>query len=197
MLIDFLRTEAPMRYKLMSQSIVPRPIAWIVTENDSLNIAPFSFFSGIASNPPTVMVAVGHKKDGSPKDTLHNIRTTKKCVICSVLPDALDKMHYSSAELDAAVDEAEHFEIETTRVYDGYPPMITGAPTAFFCTLAQEVGLEGSKTIPLFLHIDYMYLDDAYANEKMHFDLDLLARIGKAYARLGEPIPAPEIPKKR
>jgi flavin reductase (DIM6/NTAB) family NADH-FMN oxidoreductase RutF len=196
MLIDFSQTEAATRYKLMSQSIIPRPIAWIVTEDGGLNIAPFSFFSGIASNPPTVMVAVGHKKDGTPKDTLRNIRTTRKCVICSVLPEALEKMHYSSAELDSAVDEAEHFDIDTERLYDGYPPMIKGAPTAFFCTLTQEVPLEGSKTIPLFLHIDHMYLDDAYANEKLHFDLDLLARTGKAYARLGDTIPAPEIPQK-
>ena len=195
MLIDFSKTEAPLRYKLMSQSIVPRPIAWIVTENGGLNIAPFSFFSGIASNPPTVMVAVGHKQDGTPKDTLRNIRERKTCVICSVTPAALEKMHYSSAELDHAVDEAEHFDIETVRLYEEYPPMIKGAPTAFFCTLAQEVPLEGSKTIPLFLNIDHMYLDDAYANEKMHFDLDVVARMGKAYATLGEHIPAPEIPK--
>lgn len=196
MLIDFSKTEAPQRYKLMSQSIVPRPIAWIVTEKGGLNIAPFSFFSGIASNPPTVMVAVGHKKDGTPKDTLRNIRENKKCVICSVAPSALEKMHYSSAELDHAADEAEHFDIKTEHVHEGYPPMIKGAPTAFFCTLAQEVPLEGSKTIPLFLHIDHMYLDDAFANDTLHFELDVVARTGKAYATLGEHIPAPEIPKK-
>ncbi len=195
MLIDFSRTEAPTRYKLMSQSIVPRPIAWIVTENSSLNIAPFSFFSGIASNPPTVMVAVGPKKDGTPKDTLQNIRTTKKCVICSVAPEALEKMHYSSAELGAAVDEAEHFNIETEKVYDDYPPIIKGAPSAFFCTLTQEVNLEGSKTIPLFLNIDHMYLDEKHVNDNLHFELDVIARMGKAYAKLGDHIPAPEIPK--
>ena len=196
MLIDFSRTDASLRYKLMSQSIVPRPIAWIVTEEGALNVAPFSFFSGVSSNPPTVMVAVGHKSDGTPKDTLHNLRTTGKCVICSVAPDALEKMHYSSAELDRAVDETEHFAIDTLHVHDGYPPMIKGAPTAFFCTLSQEIPLEGSKTVPLFLRIDHMYLDDAYANDSLRFDLDVIARTGKAYATLCEPIPAPEIPKK-
>ena len=193
MVYDFSQTEAPVRYKLMSNAIVPRPIAWIVTEGSSLNIAPFSFFSGVSSNPPTVMVAIGHKSDGSPKDTLYNIRTTQKCVICSVAPDALEKMHYSSAELATDVDESRRYDIETVRVVDGYPPMIKGAPTAFFCTLLQETFIKGSKTIPVFLQIDHMYLDEAYSSGE-HFELDVVARMGKAYVALGEPIPSPTIP---
>ena len=126
MFFNFTETEPLTRYKLISQSIVPRPIAWIVTESETLNIAPFSFFSGVSSHPPTVMVAIGHKKDGTPKDTLHNIRTTKKCVICSVATDRMEKMHFSSAELDADIDEAEKFNIPTKRVIEGYPPMIKG-----------------------------------------------------------------------
>ncbi len=195
MLLDFSQTAAPTRYKLMSQAIVPRPIAWVVTEDGSLNVAPFSFYSGIASEPPTVMIAVGHKADGTPKDTLHNIRTTGKCVICTVLPEALEKMHCSSAALERDVDEAEHFDIATVAHIDGYPPMIQGAPTAFFCTLNKEVPLEGSKTIPLFLTIDHMYLDDACSDEGFNFDLDVVVRLGKHYAALGERIPAPKIPE--
>ncbi len=191
MLFDFSQTEAAVRYKLMSQSIVPRPIAWIVTENGPLNVAPFSFFSGIASNPPTVMVAIGHKSDGTPKDTLKNIRETRKCVICSVRPDDLEKMHFSSAALDEGVDEAEYFDIPVKKVFDGYPPMIEGAPSAFFCTLTQEVALDGSKTIPLFLHIEHMYLDDAYEGK----ELELTGRLGKNYMAPGEKIEAPNIPK--
>ena len=194
MLFDFAETEPALRYKLMSQTIVPRPIAWIVTEDRTLNIAPFSFFSGIASEPPTVMVAIGHKKDGSPKDTLHNLRMTKKCVICSVTPDALQKMHFSSAELSADQNEAEKFEIETVKILEDYPPMIKGAPTALFCTLSQEVILDGSKTIPLFLQIEHMHLDDKLNSEESTFELDLIARTGKAYRELGKITKPPVIP---
>jgi flavin reductase (DIM6/NTAB) family NADH-FMN oxidoreductase RutF len=196
MVYDFSRTEAPRRYKLMSHTIVPRPIAWIVTEGaSSLNVAPFSFFSGVSSNPPSVMVAIGHKSDGSPKDTLYNIRTTKKCVICSVTLDALEKMHFSSAELGTEIDESKHYDIETVKLLDDYPPMVKGAPTALFCTLLQETFIKGSKTIPVFLQIDHMYLDDSYVDENGQFELDLVARVGKSYAALGEQIPVPEIPK--
>lgn len=195
MFFDFLQTAPTERYKLMSQIITPRPVAWIVTEGQGINIAPFSFFNGVSSNPPTVMVAIGHKKDGSPKDTLANLRQTKRCVICSVLPEALEKMHFSSSELDEAISEAEKFDIPTKRVLEGYPPVIDGVPTAFFCTLSQEVSLEGSKTIPLFLTIDHLYVDDAIIDERNHLDLDLIGRIGHSYLKPGEKVPAPPIPR--
>ena len=196
MLFDFSATGQPLRYKLMSQSVVPRPIAWIITEGESLNIAPFSFFSGVSSNPPTLMVAVGHKSDGTPKDTLHNIRTAKKCTICSVLPEALEKMHFSSAELGSELNEAELYDIETVITLEDYPPMIKGAPTAFFCTLLHEVALEGSKTVPLFLRIDHMYLDDwVECDESYRFELELLGRTGKGYMEPSPTIKPPRIPK--
>ncbi|MEA3373164.1 MAG: flavin reductase family protein [Campylobacterota bacterium] len=194
MLFDFTETVPLTRYKLMSQSIVPRPIAWIVTESETLNIAPFSFFSGVSSQPPTLMVAIGHKKDGTPKDTLQNIRTTKKCVICSVVTDDMEKMHFTSAELSEHIDEAEKFDIATKKVIDAYPPMIEGVPTAFFCTLAQEISLDGSKTIPLFLTIDHMYVDNEVISDSLKIDMELIGRLGHAYIRPGEKVAAPSIP---
>ena len=83
MQIDFSTLDKEGRYKLISNSIYPRPIAWIVTENDGVvNIAPFSFFAPVSSNPPVVVVGFGKKDDGSPKDTLKNILKTKKATIC-------------------------------------------------------------------------------------------------------------------
>ena len=44
-------------YKLMTGMIVPRPIALVSTMSREgvANLAPFSFFSGVGSNPPTVL----------------------------------------------------------------------------------------------------------------------------------------------
>jgi flavin reductase (DIM6/NTAB) family NADH-FMN oxidoreductase RutF len=192
MLFDFSTLDGSTRYKLMSQSIVPRPIAWIVTEDQVINIAPFSFYSGISSNPPIVMVAIGHKSDGTPKDTLRNLRRIKKCVVCSVLPEHLEPMHFSSSELAEHESEIERFNIPTQRILSDYPPIITGVPTAFFCSLYEEVNLEGSQTIPLFLKIDSMYLDDGLHNASLHFEFDVVARTGKGYRHLGEPMKTPQ-----
>ena len=63
-------------HKLMIGSIIPRPIAFIstVSKNGILNLAPFSYFNGVCSNPPTIMFAPGRRGyDGKIKDTLKNI----------------------------------------------------------------------------------------------------------------------------
>lgn len=83
MILDYKDVNDLDRYKIMSGSIVPRPIAWIVTDDDGvLNAAPFSYFIPISTNPALVIVAIGKKDDGSPKDSLANILKTKKATIC-------------------------------------------------------------------------------------------------------------------
>ena len=181
MKIDFANLSLKDRYKIMSRTIIPRPIAWIVTEGEALNIAPFSYFMALSSEPPTVIVSIGHKKDGTPKDTLHNIIHSKKATICMVRPEHLEKMVDSSESLPAEISEAQKFGIATERSIDGYPPIITGTPAAFFCDLHQIVDLGGGKTIPIILKIAHYYIDDSYYDEEYNFDLDVIARIGKEY----------------
>ncbi len=199
MLIDYKDQELTQKYQLMAQTIIPRPIAWIVTEDADgiINIAPFSYFIGLSSQPPTVLVSIGHKADGTPKDTLRNIRETQKCTICMVDEAHLETMHFSSKGLPHKESEAEHFDIATQKVVDGFPPMVKEVPSAFFCTLNQEINLQGSKTIPLVLEIRHQYIDEKCVSkkeEKMTISFAPVARIGKRYALLGEEIDAPKIP---
>jgi len=191
-------TKINENYKLMAQTILPRPIAWVVTEdNGVINIAPFSYFIGLSSEPATVLISVGHRADGTPKDTLANIRKNQKCTICMVEEKDLEKMHFSSKGVDANVSEAKLFDIKTTNLVDGYPPMIEGVPSAYFCTLNQEIDLGGgSSTIPLVLNVKEMFVDDKIITDKERLSISYkpVARIGKSYAFLGEEIDAPVIP---
>jgi flavin reductase (DIM6/NTAB) family NADH-FMN oxidoreductase RutF len=184
-------------YKLMAQTILPRPIAWVVTEdNGVVNIAPFSYFIGLSSEPATVLISVGHKPDGTPKDTLANIRKTKKCTICMVEEKDLEKMHFSSKSLDKDISEAEEFGIKTQRMVDGYPPMIEGVPSAYFCDFNQEIDLGGGTTIPLVLNVKEIFIEDKNISDKERLSISFkpVARIGKSYAFLGKEIDAPTIP---
>ena len=54
-----------------------------IKSNDGiLNLAPFSYFNGVCSNPPTIMFAPARRGyDGLTKDTLNNIQNTKEFVI--------------------------------------------------------------------------------------------------------------------
>lgn len=197
MLIDYREKNATEIYKLMSQSIIPRPIAWVITEDEGVvNIAPFSYFTGLSSNPPTMLFSVGHKSDGSPKDTLANLRKHRKCTICVVEEGHLEAMHLSSKELEHAHSEAEAFAIPTVRTAGEFPPMIENAPVAFFCELYQEIPLGESKTIPLIVEIKQQFVDAGSMPdiEQLTIDYKPVARIGKRYAFLGDEITPPVIP---
>ncbi len=198
MVINYKDKQLTAKYQLMAQTIIPRPIAWIVTQNKDgvVNIAPFSYFMGLSSEPPTMVVSIGHKSDGTPKDTLKNIRETKKCTICMVDEKLLEKMHFSSKELDEKISEAELFDIETLHVEDGFAPIIKGTPSAFLCELYQEIDLKGSKTIPLIVEIKHQFIDDNIITnkEKITLDYEPVARVGKSYALLGKQITPPSIP---
>jgi len=185
------------QYKLMAQTIIPRPIAWVVTEDEGVvNIAPFSYFIGLSSEPASVLISVGHKADGSPKDTLANIRKSQKCTICMVDEESLEKMHFSSKEVAKQISESELFDIKTIKMFEAYPPVIEGVPCAYFCNLNQEIDLGASTTIPLVLNVKQIYVKDENITDKERLTIDFnpVARIGKSYAFLGEEISPPVIP---
>ena len=82
MQLDF-STLAPVEaYRWLTSTITPRPIAWVSTCSTSgvSNLAPFSFFQVISSNPPTLLINVG-LKDGLPKDTARNAHETGELVV--------------------------------------------------------------------------------------------------------------------
>ncbi|MBN2816436.1 MAG: flavin reductase family protein [Campylobacterales bacterium] len=197
MIFDLEQKTTNEKYKLMAQTIIPRPIAWVVTEDDGvLNIAPFSYFMALSSTPATVMISVGHKSDATPKDTLFNIRKNKKCTICIVDEEHLEQMHFSSKELPKSLSEVEEFNIETTTVLEDFPPMVKGVPAAYFCDFNQEIDLGGGNTIPLILNVKNIYVkDEAITNpERLTIDFAPITRIGKSYARVGDGIEPPKIP---
>ncbi len=184
-------------YKLMAQTIIPRPIAWVVTEDEGVvNVAPFSYFIGLSSDPASVLISVGHKPDGTPKDTLLNLRKHKRCTICMVEESDLEKMHLSSKGLPHSESEAEAFKIETVVMKQGFPPVIASAPVAYFCELNQEIDLGGGKTVPVVLNVQEIFVKDEVITDKerLTIQFDPVARIGKSYAFLGEEIDPPVIP---
>ena len=196
MIFDLDKSEVNEKYKLMSQTIIPRPIAWVVTEDDGvINIAPFSYFIGLSSSPATVLISVGHKSDGSEKDTLSNIRKTKKCTICMVDEKDLEMMHFSSKELDKNRSESDEFNIETKSLFKSFPPMIENVPCAYFCDFNQEIDLGGGSTIPLILNVRQIYVKDECIRDKERMSIAFkpVARIGRRYATLGEEITPPKI----
>ncbi|HRF57681.1 MAG TPA: flavin reductase family protein, partial [Campylobacterales bacterium] len=99
MLIDFSTLSETKKYKIMSNTIFPRPIAWISTEDEGVvNLAPFSYFAPISSEPPCVVVSIAKKEDGEPKDTLRNILKHRVCTINFAHKELLEDLKNSAEE---------------------------------------------------------------------------------------------------
>jgi flavin reductase (DIM6/NTAB) family NADH-FMN oxidoreductase RutF len=122
-------------YYLMLQSIIPRPIAWVLSENanGTYNAAPFSFYSGVASQPPLLMIAVAWKDHANRKDTWVNIEERLDFVV-HVPPAAMaKKMVATSIKLPAGESELNYAQVKTAIVEGERLPRLEGPKLAMFC----------------------------------------------------------------
>lgn len=91
----------------MIGTIVPRPIAFVssLSSDGIRNLAPFSFFNGVCSNPPIVCFSTVVRADGHAKDTLSNVQATKEFVVNIVSEDFVEQMNICAADYPPDVDE--------------------------------------------------------------------------------------------
>jgi flavin reductase (DIM6/NTAB) family NADH-FMN oxidoreductase RutF len=137
-------------YKVMTGIIVPRPIALVSTvdRNGVANLAPFSFFCGVGSVPPTVLFcpsvrAAGVVSTGNPheirKDTLRNVEETGEFVV-NVVSDAIAaQANATSAEVPPEVDEFVLSGLTTAASEVVKPPRVAGSPAQMECRLLQVI----------------------------------------------------------
>ena len=184
MTLDYKDINDLDRYKIMSGTVVPRPIAWIVTEDEGIiNAAPFSYFIPLSSNPATLVVSIGKKEDESPKDSLANILKTKKATICFANESNLEKLKLCATSLAKNESEIEKYDIEVSRVLEEFPPMITSSQSALFCEFHSTIEL-GGETTPVILEIKKQYIQDECINDKLHVKMDNIGRVGVSFAKL-------------
>ena len=93
-------------YQMLIACVVPRPIAWTSTLSvDGVpNLAPFSFFGGVCTDPMTVMVSVGRRR-GEPKDTAANLLATGEAVVHITHRPLAEAMVHTSVEAPPDLDE--------------------------------------------------------------------------------------------
>jgi flavin reductase (DIM6/NTAB) family NADH-FMN oxidoreductase RutF len=144
--IDPAQCEQRQVYKLMTGIIVPRPIALVSTMDRAgiANLAPFSFFNGVGSVPPsilfcpTVRAPVGLAQEIR-KDTLRNVEETGEFVV-NVVNDALAaQANATSAEVPPEVDEFELSGLTPIASEAVRPPRVAESPAQMECKLLQVV----------------------------------------------------------
>jgi len=196
--IDPADLAQPERYKLLIGCIVPRPIAWVSTispDGRLLNLAPFSFFNGVGSNPMTLLFCPANKPDGSEKDTLRNCKPTDEGgtgeFVVNIAIDALaQQMAASSEPLPYGESEFDLAGLTTEPSVAVRPPRVAESPVAFECRTMQVFRTNPGGTASgniVIGRVVHVFVRDDLINERFHIDqarLDAIGRLGGLmYAR--------------
>lgn len=190
--------DAKTQYKILSGSIVPRPIAWITTENKTqtvLNLAPFSLFSIVAKEHPLVSVSILRQK-GKQKDTALNLSERGEGVIHLVDQSLLEPMNQSSATVGREISEVRLNDLVTVPSEVVSVPALATAKARYEVKVYQHLPIKGptGETIisDLFIlevvafHLDEKIYDpvSGYVDVKAFNPLARLA--GPEYGVIGE-----------
>lgn len=145
MLIDFEGMDPKEAYHILTQTVIPRPVAWVLSENPAgdFNLAPFSFFTPITSNPPLLMISVGQKPgEGVSKDTRVNIEAQKHFVVHIAHRDLAAAVTESSRGLPHGESELENLDLELVEFEGSRLPRLKDCRVAFACELydIKEIG---------------------------------------------------------
>lgn len=200
MQFDFSSIKPLDRYKLLSSTITPRPIAWVSTlaRDGTLNAAPFSFFNAFGEDPPIVAFAINSRSIDDLKDTGNNVRRQQEFVVNLVSEELLQKMNVTAIEFGPEVDEFAEAGLTPAPSVKVRTPRIAESPVSFECRLMMiiELGLARSLVLGevLLMHVRPDAVRD---RERYHIDtarLKLVGRMqGNSYVRTADVLELPRI----
>ncbi|WP_165005958.1 MULTISPECIES: flavin reductase family protein [unclassified Enterococcus] len=190
-------------YKLLIGSVIPRPVAVVATKSkeEIINIAPFSYFNIVSSNPPILSLAI-QRKEGKLKDTARNILDTKEAVIHILDEDNLEEANKTAANLSQEESELSLTEFSVKDSNTIAVPALEEAKVHFETRLYDHLAIikDQETTADLFLlKVTEYHLDESVYDEKTGridpVKLGAISRLaGNDYATIGDiiNIPRPE-----
>ncbi|MCM8540532.1 MAG: flavin reductase family protein [Lentisphaeraceae bacterium] len=195
MIINLKDLKPSAIYKTMIQTVIPRPIAWTLTENEngSFNLAPFSYFNAIGSNPPMVSLSIGKRADGNDKDTKRNIEQRQYFTVHIPSVDNAQLVTDSAKAFDPNISEIDELSLEL--VNDGTKtPRLKDCKVAYFCKLEKIIKLGNVPQNLIIGLVESIYVaDDCIQENDGIFTIDAsavnpLGRLGGSdYCTFGKP----------
>ena len=181
-------------YKLLTGSVIPRPIGWIssISESGVNNLAPFSYFNAVGDDPPHVMFSTGRGNDTN-KDTLNNVLATKQFVVNMVTEALTEQMNSTAQSVHADIDEFELAGVTPIASQKIKPMRVKESPITFECELVHHYFLEDHKNggacviigrIVMMHFDDDVLLDNYKINMENYKPVSRLA--GSHYSKIGE-----------
>jgi len=178
------------QYKLMTGSIVPRPIALVTTLGPhGSNAAPFSLFNMIGTEPPLLMFSVGNQGDGNVKDTIHNLRHIPEFVVHICNEAIAERMNICATDFPTGVCEIEEAGLTALPSVKVRPPRIKEAPVQMECRLEKLIQF-GTRHNVVFGEVVLFHFHDGIVDERYHVDMALLNPVGRlsgsSYTRVSD-----------
>jgi flavin reductase (DIM6/NTAB) family NADH-FMN oxidoreductase RutF len=181
--------QARQRYRLMIGSIVPRPIAFVSTlsDDDRLNLAPFSFFTGVGAEPMTIVFCPANAPDGGAQDALRNCKPvteggTGEFVVNVAIEAYRREVAAASEPLPYGESEFELTGLATAPSVEIRPPRVAASPIAYECRTRQVIrlaeGTPGGANVVIG-DVVHLQIDDDLINERFEIDPDRLAAFGR------------------
>lgn len=148
MQIDPAQHSVADNYKLLTNLVVPRPIAWVTSQGPDgvVNLAPFSFFNAVGSDPLYVLFSVGLNDAGEAKDTARNVRASGEFVVNLVTEELFDAMNLSAADFPPGQSELEAAGLHAAPSARVKVPRVAESQASMECRLHSEQAL-GENTL--------------------------------------------------
>jgi flavin reductase (DIM6/NTAB) family NADH-FMN oxidoreductase RutF len=188
MLFDFETMAKRDRYKLVVASVVPRPIAWVVTQDPKgrVNAAPFSFFNVFSSDPVVLGIGVGARGPGGdegpdPKDTLANIEAMGEFTVCLVSEATAQAMNVTGADFPPGVDELAEAGLTQAPGARIKVPRIAESPVALECVTRQIIPLGDHRLVLGTVLAAHIHDDCVLDAQKTYVDTPKLGLIGRMH----------------
>jgi len=183
MLFDMEALEAQNRYKILTATVTPRPIAWVTTlsEGGVINAAPYSFFNAMGHEPPTVAIGM-LAGPGRFKDTATNILETGEFVVNLVSEATAEAMNVTCIDAPADVDELALARLTPAASQKVRPPRISESPVSFECRVLGSL-VTGPRQTVVIGRVVCAHIDDAFVQdrERCHIDTPALRLIGRMH----------------
>jgi len=202
MFFDFEELGVKDRYKLITATVVPRPIALVTTrnENGSINAAPFSFFNVFSEDPPLVVLGLQSKPDLSLKDTTHNIRLTGEFVVNMVDESIAERMVACAADFPKTESEIGPAGLSLTPSEHIDVDYISEAPVALECRRVTVLQFAKTRDLAIGEIVGLHAKEGLIDLETKSINWDNYNPIGRLYAnqyirthdRFSMSIPSPE-----
>ncbi len=181
-------------YKLLTGSVIPRPIGWIATvdKNGINNLAPFSYFNAVGEDPPHVMFSTVRGNDTN-KDTLNNVLENGQFVVNMVTEELTEQMNKTSEQVASDVDEFVLAGLTPIPSVKIKPMRVKESKVTFECEMVHHYFLEDHKrggSCIIIGRIVMMHYDDSVLLDNYKINLETykpVARLaGSNYSKLGE-----------